>query len=292
MASIEQGFVPLHLSDWRDGLDQRDVKPFKIEELFFDHSKELRFLVRGLPGGGKTTLMHYLGYRFATLGAEGQAEIIPVYSRLRDFLCTKRSLEEVVYEQINTDCDGPDMCDMLCGKKRFLERPMVLLLDGLDEIEDPETDQKIAGLLDQFVRSHPRSNVIVTSRPIGLRREDYPRYRPLDLLPLSPKMVDDYLHRWFAGSNDPIAKLQQTFKDKPRIRSLAANPFLLSMICYTFQQEGKEELVERRSQLYENCTRYLLQRPYDPKNGRRPGIEYKQALGILKELSLRFFLWQ
>jgi len=26
-------------------------------------------------------------------------------------------------------------------------------------------------------------------------------------------------------------KLQQTFNDKPRIRTLAANPFLLSMIC-------------------------------------------------------------
>ena len=292
MASIEQGFVPVHLSDWLGGLDQSDVKPFKIEELFFDHSKELRFLVRGLPGGGKTTLMHYLGHRFATLGAEGKAEIIPVYSRLRDFSCTKRTLEEFVYEQIDADCDGSEMCEMLCGRRRFLERSMVLLLDGLDEIEEPETDQKIAGLLDQFVRSHPRCNVIVTSRPIGLRKEDYPRYRLLDLLPLSPKMVDDYLDRWFAGSNDQIAKLQQIFKDKPRIRSLAANPFLLSMICYTFEQEGKEELVERRSQLYQNCTRYLLQRPYDPKNGRRPGIEFEQALEILKELSLRFFLWQ
>ena len=292
MASIEQGFVPLHLSDWREGFDQRDVAPLKIEDLFFDHSEELRFLVRGLPGGGKTTLMHYLGYRFATLGVEGQSEIMPVYLRLRDFFCAKKSLEEFVYEQINADCDGPDMCDMLCDKKRFLERSMVLLLDGLDEIEDPETDQKIAGLLDEFVGSHPRCNIIVTSRPIGLKREDYPRYRPLDLLPLSPNMVDDYLARWFAGSNDPIAKLQQTFKDKPRIRSLAANPFLLSMICYTFDQEGKTELVERRSQLYENCTRYLLQRPYDARDGRRPRIEYEQAIEILKELSLRFFLWQ
>jgi formylglycine-generating enzyme required for sulfatase activity len=292
MASIEKGFVPLHLTDWREGFDQRDVKPFKIEDLFFDDSKELRFLVRGLPGGGKTTLMHYLGYRFASLGVEEHAEIIPAYSRLRDFFSAKKSLEEFVYEQINADCDSQDMCDMLCDKKRFLERPMVLLLDGLDEIEDPETDQRIAGLLEQFVRGHPRCKVIITSRPIGLRREDYPRYRPLDLLPLSPKMVDNYLERWFTGSNDPIANLQQVFREKPRIYSLATNPFLLSMICYTFEQEGKQELIERRSQLYENCTRYLLQRSYDPKEGRRPGIEFEQALGILKELSLRFFLWQ
>lgn len=292
MASIEHGFVSLHLSEWREGFDQRDAEPFKIEDLFFDHFKEFRFVVRGLPGGGKTTLMHYLGYRFATLGAEGQLEIMPVYLRLRDFVCSKKSLEEFVYEQINADCDGPDMCDMLCDKKRFLERSMVVLLDGLDEIEDSDTHLKIAGLLDEFVRSHPRCSIIVTSRPIGLRREDYPRYRALDLLPLSPNMVDDYLARWFAGNMDPIAELQKTFKDKPRILSLATNPFLLSMICYTFQQEGKTELIERRSQLYENCTRYLLQRPYDPGDARRPRIEYEHAIEVLKELSLRFFLWQ
>jgi len=108
---------------------------------------------------------------------------------------------------------------------------MVLLLDGLDEIEDVETNEKIAGLLDEFARCHPRCKMIVTSRPIGLKREDYPLYRPLDLLPLSPAMIDDYLTRWFGDNTDSILKLQQTFNDKPRIRTLAANPFLLSMIC-------------------------------------------------------------
>jgi len=169
---------------------------------------------------------------------------------------------------------------------------MVLLLDGLDEIEDVETNEKIAGLLDEFARCHPRCKMIVTSRPIGLKREDYPLYRPLDLLPLSPAMIDDYLTRWFGDNTDSILKLQQTFNDKPRIRTLAANPFLLSMICYTFERDGKTELIERRSQLYENCTRYLLERPYDPESGHGQRIDCDQALEILKDVSQRFFLRQ
>ena len=50
--------------------------------------------------------------------------------------------------------------------------------------------------------------------------------------------------------------------------------------------------MERRSQLYESCTRFLLQRLYDEEADGSPRIEYKQALGVLKDLSLRFFLWQ
>jgi formylglycine-generating enzyme required for sulfatase activity len=36
----------------------------------------------------------------------------------------------------------------------------------------------------------------------------------------------------------------------------------------------------------------LLQRPYDLESGRRPRIDYDRALEILKDVSLRFFLWQ
>ncbi len=105
-------------------------------------------------------------------------------------------------------------------------------------------------------------------------------------------MGDDYLTRWFGDNTDSILKLQQTFNDKPRIRTLATNPFLLSMICYTFERGGKTELIERRSQLYKNCTRYLLERRYDPESEHGQRFDYDQALEILKDVSLRFFLWQ
>ena len=292
MASIEKDFVPLQLSDWREGGDCSDVVPLNIEDLFINDGRERRFLVRGLPGSGKTTLMHYLAHRLANPGAEGREERIPVYVRLRDFCRAKKPLEEFVRQQINEDSDSPEMHDVLCGKTRFLEQPMALLLDGLDEIEDQETNEKITGLMDEFAVNHPRCGIIVTSRPIGLKREAYPRYRPLDLLPLNVTMIDTYLYRWFAGDNEKIISLQNTFKDKPRIRALAANPFLLSMICFTFEKGGKAELIERRSQLYENCSRYLLERPYDI--GKMGGLQYSytQTLELLQELSLRFFLWQ
>ncbi|MCP4407855.1 MAG: SUMF1/EgtB/PvdO family nonheme iron enzyme [Gammaproteobacteria bacterium] len=292
LASIEDGFVPLQLSDWREGDSRSGVVPMSIEELFIDDGKEFRFLVRGLPGSGKTTLMHYLAHRLANVDTKGRMDRIPVYVRLRDYCCAKKSLEEFVRQQINEESDSREMYDVLCDKARFLDQPMVVLLDGMDEIEDRETNKEITNILNEFAMDHPRCGVIVTSRPIGIVREDYPRYRLLNLLPLSNSMIDNYLKRWFAGDKEKIDSLKATFKDKPRIRTLAANPFILSMICFTFQEGGKTELIERRSQLYESCTNYLLERPYDI--GKKSGHKSSRAqmLELLQELSLRFFLWQ
>jgi len=169
---------------------------------------------------------------------------------------------------------------------------MVLLFDGLDEIEHPQTAERIAEALQELAGKHPRCKIIIASRPIGLQKEAYPKYLPFDLLPLTPPLVDAYLDRWFAGQTQKIAALRQTLENKPRIRELAENPFLLSMICYTFQQGGDTSLIERRSDLYENCTRYLLERLYDPDSVPVPNVERGDALKILKDLSLRFFLWQ
>ncbi|NUO83913.1 SUMF1/EgtB/PvdO family nonheme iron enzyme, partial [candidate division KSB1 bacterium] len=79
---------------------------------------------------------------------------------------------------------------------------------------------------------------------------------------------------------------------RPRIGDLAANPFLLSMICFTFEQGGDAALLERRSDLYEKCTQYLLQRAYDPESSASARSNYENTIAILKDVSLRFFLWK
>ncbi len=81
----------------------------------------------------------------------------------------------------------------------------------------------------------PRCRIIISSRPIGLKKEDYPGFYPAELLPLDAEMIDSYLQRWFKNDSQAIARLGDTFQHKPRIAALATNPFLLSMICFTFQ---------------------------------------------------------
>lgn len=328
MSEMSHGFVPLHLQAWRDHAED-SAPPLEIAEVFFKPEEKKRFLIRGLPGSGKTTLLRYLAHHFASDSAS-----IPVYLRCKNLDLAKTSLEEFVREKINDECESKEDHQTLCEAQRFLEKPMALLWDGVDEIEDAATSKSFPAALDKLARANPRCKMIVTSRPINLRREDFREFRALDLLPLTPEMIADYVHKWFSDAADSsetllprlgrgmlseknaltnndetsaqprleqmrataVAALAHTFATKPRIRGLAANPFLLSMICFTYEQGGDTALIERRSSLYENCTKALLQRSYD-RYDNDTGLplakpDLKQTLAVLKDLSLRFFLWQ
>jgi formylglycine-generating enzyme required for sulfatase activity len=296
MSNIDCGFVPLHLQDWRDEKDRGKRFPLKISDLFFsDNIQKKHFLLRGLPGSGKTTLLRYLTYHFACDGANSKKEYIPVYIRckkLNEKVNKNISLEELVKEHIIENCDDDICYATLTGEKYFLKSPMILLFDGLDEIEDKQVSENISLNLVTLKKRYPHCKIIVSSRPIKLQRKDFSSFRHLDVLPLEPEMIEDYLNRWFEGNTNKINALIHTFKDRQRIKALAGNPFLLSMICFTYDKGGDSALIQKRSDLYDNCTKYLLQRRYDPTNISNSEEDYRKALKILKDLSLRFFLWQ
>lgn len=291
MSHIDKGFVPLHLQDWLDENDNRETYPLEISDLFFSDDLPKHFLLRGLPGSGKTTLLRYLTYRFASMGVDGKKKCIPVYMRCKAFNIND-SLEEFVMQQINEKSNSKICYNTLTAANLFLETPMVLLFDGLDEIENDKASKNFIQSLIKLKKNYPRCKIIVSSRPIKLQRDDFPLFRHLDVQRLEPEMINDYLDRWFGGNTIKMNDLKNTFEAKPRIQALATNPFLLSMICFTYENGGDTALIERRSDLYANCTKYLLQRRYDTSRMSNSEQDYIDILEILKDISLRFFLWQ
>lgn len=286
MADMARGFIPLHLKPWRDD-DATTAEPLAIDQVFFDHAQPQRFLLRGLPGSGKTTLLRYLAWRFA-----GDQRAIPVYLRLKHLNLDKKSLPDFIKQGIKQVCPNKAIESLLLGDDRLLESPMVLLLDGIDEIEDSDSHSAFAETLDELARDYPRCTIVIASRPIGLRKEDYREFTPLDLDVLAPEMVDAYIDAWFGGDAAKIAALRDTLAAHPRMQALAHNPFLLSMICFTYAEGGDERLVTRRSALYAECTEFLLDRLYDRDAAKPPAVDREKAKAMLKDLALRFFLWQ
>ena len=287
MSDIEHGFVQLHLTHWRD--EGNESPPLIIDEVFFAPSLRLS-LIRGLPGSGKTTLLRYLAWRFSADHA-GTLRI-PVYIRLKALNLGKKSLEEFIRQQLKRLCPDRETQTVLLSENFFLESPMILLLDGIDEIEDSDSRAGFAEALGDLVGDFPRCTIILTSRPTGLKKEDYPEFTPFDLDLLTPEQIDDYLRKWFAGDSAKITALQNTLDKQPRMKALASNPFLLSMICFTFDQGGDPDLIKRRSTLYAKCTEYLLARLYDPESAKPAVLSKDQTMAMLKDLALRFFLWQ
>ncbi len=116
MADIDHGFVPLHLQDWRDE-NSAPTTPLDIDNVFFNDSPPRHFLLRGLPGSGKTTQLRYLAHRYA--GRD--SDCIPVYMRCKALDLSEATLEDFVQQQLNEDSDSPEIFAALCAKERFLE---------------------------------------------------------------------------------------------------------------------------------------------------------------------------
>ncbi|MFQ5629806.1 MAG: NACHT domain-containing protein, partial [bacterium] len=301
MSDVRDGFVPLHLKPWQNtspnplqtgegqnSLSKNAGRGLEIEDIFFNNRQRL-ILIRGLPGGGKTTLLRYLTWRYA----EESLAILPVYIRLKKLkLDGKRTLEAFIRQELSTTWSNPAIDDALRTRACFLETPMILLLDGIDEIEDSDSAAGFAEALVELAQANKRSNIIVASRPHGLEKEDYPDFLPLDLDALTPDLIEAYLDKWFEGEKEKITALRNTLKDKPRMRALAENPFLLSMICYTFEEKGDAALIAQRSTLYAACTERLLARMYAVDKEIPARVELDKALAMLKDLALRYFLWQ
>ncbi|UCE08144.1 MAG: NACHT domain-containing protein, partial [bacterium] len=139
MSDMDKGFIPLKLQEWQDEEANQASKRLTIDDLFFKENAGRHFLLRGLPGSGKTTLFRYLTHRFASLGAQGEKNYVPVYMRCKRLNLNDISLNEFIMQQINEDCDSKNSYFILTSGDCFLETPMILLLDGLDEIEDVST---------------------------------------------------------------------------------------------------------------------------------------------------------
>jgi len=289
MTRIEHGFIPLQLAAENAAAE---AAPIELSELFPEPDHGKRILVKGLPGSGKSTLLRYLAFSLASRRLDGKGRFIPVYLRLRDCLRTTADLETAVKRQIDAPCSSVQITDKLMSKEFFLETPMVLLLDGADEIEDPKTNAAFPGLLDALALDHPRCTIVVSSRHKRLDAGAYSQFRFLDLLPLTPEKIGEYVDRWFESDATAAGRVRGILDTRPRIAELAGNPFLLSMICFVFAREGDGAFIERRSQLYESCTRYLLERPWDAKPAGRGRVDFDAISMALQDVSLRFFLWQ
>ena len=146
------------------------------------------------------------------MGAEGQKEYIPVYMRCKEYT-NDDFLEDFIETHVKPECENGMAFESLKASSRFLETSdMVLLFDGLDEIEDEQAYNKFALDLKNFKKTKPFCNIIVSSRPIKLEKKDFLKFRYLDLLHLEPKMINEYIDKWFPTTQRRLKSSKKLLK--------------------------------------------------------------------------------
>lgn len=229
-----------------------------------------RLVILGDPGSGKTSLMKYLCLEIATGNSERW--LIPLFVSLRRYWLEKQKDESLtLLHYVAASLLQEDDClhtsqqyetvECLLRSLSGTEKSHVLfLLDGLDEIAT--NSNAIEAVTADIRWLGERFSWVLTSRHTGFFG-DVDEDTCYEVVRLNKIGVEELVSNWFSNS-----KLAHKYTDQqlllsqidtnPRLRDMAGNPFLLTLLCHIQQQRSNHCLPLHRSDVYERIL-YLIQ---------------------------------
>ncbi|GGL06646.1 ATP-binding protein [Streptomyces flaveus] len=253
--------------------------PLPAEEAFADHGL---VLLRGVAGSGKTTLVQWLAVT-AARGERGDRVpfVLPLRTLVRRADGLPAPADFLAAARVPIHGAAPDgWPDRVLTAGRGL-----LLVDGLDEIPEPDRERTRRWLRD-LIDAYPGNQWLVTSRPSAVR-EDWlaaDGFTELALSPMSPTDVAAFIERWHTAARidapDPErltayeTSLIEAVRTKPDLGRLATNPLMCGLIC-ALHRDRRGYLPHERQELYDAALSMLLARrdqerdmlPQDPRDG-------------------------
>ena len=242
-----------------------------------------RAVLLGAPGSGKTTLMNYFAVmstfhhteklRQENVEKDTQQEVLklsiltelPIIIRIRD-LARHPELSILEFIQNFTEKDLVVTRDLTGFFEYYLENGTALiLLDGLDEVVDSAQRYRVVEKIEAFLTQFEQCPVIITSRPAGYKRDFFrtDEYLHYELQLFDDEKIDTFIEHWYDSRFELERErerrknsLRKALKDQNRIKQLARNPLLLTIIALIHRYQAK--LPKERYKLYDKAVETLL----------------------------------
>lgn len=255
------------LTGWLDHhierLDGLPAGTFRLEEA--TRLPGARWAVLGDPGGGKTTLL-----RHTALVLLEQGSSLPVLLKVAELKKDLTSSVEDVYGRT-----AAELVRFALRRERA-----VVLLDGFDEATDREAARAAVRRAASAAGACP---LVLASRPIGWQRPSAD-FVELALCPLGPKEQRQLLGAWVPDP-ERVSRALRRLDSTARLRRLGENPLLLTLVALLLRE--REDIPERRGELYQKAVSILLTRASDPERAQRRLREPNLARQALAYAALR-----
>lgn len=312
---IDKIYVPLKFKiDFSNNVEQASSKDKMIYDIVTALENYDRVVILGDPGSGKSTSLKYLAYTICSHRADNNRlhSYIPIVIKATDYAKyysdTRRSLSEYIIE-----------IDRKYGflfSKSLETNELIVLFDGLDEINVINNRHAIVDKINSFSAQYPSIKIIVSSRIVGYNETSLGcRFFHFKVEQFSDEQILLFIENWYSSISscsdhnlDIVSheseKLYNSIIQNTSVYKLACNPLLMTIIALIYYQGSK--LPEKRVQLYDISTSTLLDNWVQLRANQKNNIDRevlvellaiiafhiheKYASGLIPEKELRIIL--
>jgi len=273
------------LPDWLKQSAEDDDRTSALSYLLDDSIPGVVLI--GGPGEGKSTLGQYLAqiYRAHLLGRlnelEGDVEVLEQSKPYIPFKILLREYAQWVYNQNTSDslfhylaiqvsCESGRDAKSEDIQDIIKSNPVILILDGLDEVPEKGLRMKVLDNVTSFVNQvrdvlEGNLRVIATTRPQGYSQEfDPAHYLHLTLQKLSSKKASSYAKRWADArelnprESERIHEAFNTCIEDAVVRVLTQTPLQVTILLVIIHARGAPP--KQREELFEEYMGVIYQR--------------------------------
>lgn len=266
-----------------------------------------RLVIIGAPGAGKSTLLEHLALTYAKRTQRAYhrkaPKLLPILLYLRD---VREAIAENPKQDLAALLEQHPKIHALSPppqwfQQQLTQRNCLVMLDGLDEVANPDQRLLVSAWVDQQIQTYPNAVFILTSRPYGYRSAPLVNAGTLlEVQPFNLPQMQQFIQNWYLqnelmrrlGQDDPGVRataatqaedLSDRIQRNAPLAAMATNPLLLTMIATVHCFRGA--LPGRRVELYaEICDVLLGRRQY--AKGIDGALTANQKKSVLQVLAL------